>query len=160
MPTDCLVCAHQDARNIDIALLAGDGVRSVARRYGLDKSTVSRHMRLHLKPRLTAAETAAPARIQRMENHQAHLDVMRAMRDLHARTLALLDKAESSGDLSTALRAVREARGNLELLGRLDGSLDGPVATTSGPVQITVQYVDRQLVLPSAPALLGDGEGD
>ena len=49
-----------------------------------------------------------------------------AMRDLHARTLALLTKAEASNDVHVALPAVREARGNLELLGRLNGSLDGP----------------------------------
>jgi hypothetical protein len=59
--------------------------------------------------------------------------------------------------MHVALRAVREARGNLELLGRLDGWLDGPVAPPSGPVNVTITYVDRQLVVPGAQQML---EGD
>jgi len=77
------------------------------------------------------------------------------MRDLHRRTLALLDKAEASNDLHVALRAVREARDNLELLGRLDGSLDGPVAPASGNVIVQVQYIDKAIIQHSTtpPAL-------
>jgi hypothetical protein len=57
------------------------------------------------------------------------------------RKLTLLEKAETSGDLHVTLRAVREARGNLELLGRLDGlDLWGP---TGGNVNIIVPYVDK-----------------
>jgi hypothetical protein len=85
------------------------------------------------------------------------LDVMGAMRELHERTLKILAKAEESNDAHVALRAVREARGNLELLGRLDGSLERPLAPQSGPVNVTIQYVDRQLVVPGAPRQL---EGD
>ena len=41
----------------------------------------------------------------------------------------------------------------------LDGSLDGPVAPTSGNVNIQVTYVDKAVVLPSAtPPMLTDGE--
>ena len=156
----CSICAHEQHRAIDVSLLSGDGVRSVARRYGLDKSTVSRHQRLHLKPRLTAAETPAPKRIKAMEAHQETFDVMRSMRELHQRTLALLEKAEAAGDLPSALRAIREARSNCELLGRLDGSLDGPVAPQAGGnISIIVTYVDKGLVLPApGPRLLTDGE--
>jgi hypothetical protein len=96
-----------------------------------------------------------------MEAHQETLDVMRAMRELHQRTLALLQKAEDSGDLHVALRAVREARGNLELLGRLDGSLDGPVAPQGGGnISVTVQYVDKQVVVSGGQRLLESGEGE
>ena len=80
-----------------------------------------------------------------------------ADRELHRRTLKLLDKAEALNDIHVALRAVRKARGSLELLGPLDGSLDGPVAPQSGPGNVTIQYVDRQLVVPGAPPML---EGD
>jgi hypothetical protein len=153
----CSVCEHPQGREINLSLLAGTRSHVVAQRFGLDDSTMNRHKRLHLQSRanLTEAEAAAPARLQAIENHEVHLDVMRAMRDLHRRTLALLDKAEASNDLHIALRAVREARGNLELLGRLDGSLDGPVAPTSGNVIVQVQYIDKAIVQHSpAPSAL------
>jgi len=52
-------------------------------------------------------------------------DLLGTARELQAKTLALLARAEAAGDLRTALAAVREARGNLELLGRLAGQLEG-----------------------------------
>jgi hypothetical protein len=153
----CSVCEHPEARNIATALLAGASVRDVAARYRLTKSTVARHHRLHLIPRLTPTEQAVPAIVQAIDDQNLRFDVMASMRELHTRTLALLTKAEESNDIHVALRAVREARGNLELLGRLDGSLDGPVARPSGPVNVTITYVDRQLVVPGAPQMV---EGD
>lgn len=184
MPTlkgrPCSVCTHPQAREIATALLAGGTCRDVAKRYGLPLSTLARHNRLHLSVRIARAETAAgvpaPApnaepgsiqaeaaavpRVKALEAYEATLDVMRAMRELHQRTLALLDKAEASDDLHVALRAVREARGNLELLGRLDGSLDGPVTASSGPVNIVVTYVDKAVMLPSAAPPMLEGETD
>jgi len=44
--------------------------------------------------------------------------------DLQRRALAILDRAEEAGELKTALSAIREARGNLELLAKLLGELD------------------------------------
>lgn len=43
---------------------------------------------------------------------------------LQARALSILDAAENTGELRTALGAIREARGNLELLAKLLGELD------------------------------------
>jgi hypothetical protein len=51
------------------------------------------------------------------------------MRDLQRRALDILDKAEADGELRTALSAMREARGNLELLAKLLGELDEPPVT-------------------------------
>lgn len=157
----CSVCEHAERRNVETALLAGASIREVAQRYGLTKSTVARHQRLHLLPKLTAAESAVPARMQALENYEARLDVMAAMRELHARTLTLLTKAETSNDVHAALRAIREARSNLELLGRLDGSLDGPVAAPSGNVTVQVVYTDKAVIMPGAqPLQVESGEGD
>jgi hypothetical protein len=155
----CSVCDHTERRNLEIALLAGASVREVAQRYHLTKSTVARHQRLHLRPRLTPAEVAAPAIVQAIDDQNLRFDVMASMRELHTRTLALLTKAEASNDMHVALRAVREARGNLELLGRLDGSLDGPTAPTSGNVIVQVQYIDKAIVQhPPAPPALPPGD--
>ena len=48
-------------------------------------------------------------------------------RDLQEQALATLVKAEETEELNVALRAIREARGNLELLAKLLDELDeGP----------------------------------
>lgn len=157
----CSVCEHPQGREINLSLLAGTRSNVVAERFGLDDSTVNRHKRLHLQSRsnLSEAEAAAPAQLQAIDDQNLRFDVMTAMRDLHRRTLALLTKAETSGDMHVALRAVREARGNLEMLGRLDGSLDGPVAPQSGNVSVTITYVDKAIIAASpTPPMLTDGE--
>ena len=46
------------------------------------------------------------------------------MRHLQDRALDILERAEKAGDLRTALAAISQARGNLELLGKLAGELD------------------------------------
>lgn len=156
----CSVCEHPEARNIATALLAGASVRDVAQRYGLTKSTVARHHRLHLLPKLTPAESAPPAQLQAIEDHGISQTVLGAVHDLHRRTLALLTQAEAASDRPSAARLIGEARRNLELVGRLTGELDGPTAPQSGSVNVVITYVDRQVVLPGAPPMLESGEGE
>jgi hypothetical protein len=43
---------------------------------------------------------------------------------LQAHALDILERAEKAGDLRTALAAISQARGNLELLGKLAGEID------------------------------------
>ena len=78
-----------------------------------------RHRDGHIPATLADAQQAAEV---------ADADALLAqVRDLQARALKILDRAEDAGDLRTALGAIREARGNLELLGRLAGELqDAP----------------------------------
>ena len=58
-----------------------------------------------------------------MEVAQAD-DLLEEVRGLQRRAYAILDAAEETGELRTALAAIREARGNLELLAKLLGELD------------------------------------
>jgi len=51
-------------------------------------------------------------------------DLLDQVRDLQARTLAILEASEASREHRTALSAIREARSNLELLAKLLGELD------------------------------------
>jgi hypothetical protein len=157
----CQVCDHPERRNIDTALLARDGVRDVARRYGVDKSAVSRHLNQHLRPTAAGASLQEAVRaVDAIARHSVELTVLQAMRDLHARTLALLAQAEHASDHFTALRAIGECRRNLELVAKLTGELDPRAAgeAPSGPINITVQYVDKQLVAGAASRLLEDGK--
>ena len=51
-------------------------------------------------------------------------DLLDQVRHLQAHALDILERAEKAGDLRTALAAISQARGNLELLGKLAGELD------------------------------------
>ena len=155
----CTVCASSEAKNIATALLAGASVREVASRYGFTKSTIARHQRLHVTPRRTPAEIAAPARLQAIEDHAMEMSVLRAVHDLQVRTLKLLDQAEQASDRPNAARLIGEARRNLELVGRLTGELDGPTAPVSGDIRVTINYIDKAIAVQSpTPPMLTDGD--
>ena len=117
MPRRCTVCAHDDLEAINGALVSGEPYRSVANRYeSLSQAAVQRHEENHLPATLTKAKEA---------NEVAHADaLLDQVRNLQARTLAILEAAEGSNQHRTALSAIREARSNLELLAKLLGELD------------------------------------
>jgi len=116
MPRTCTICVHAQRAAIDRALVQGVPLRDIAGRHGLSKSAVERHQAEHLPVLLSKAREA--------EDAAAADDLLAQLRDLHARTLAILDAAERQGALAPALGAIREARGNLELLAKLTQQLD------------------------------------
>jgi len=67
--------------------------------------------------------TLAKAADKQEEARGDHL--LKQLLDLQTRTLALLTEAEQNGDRRTRLGAIREARSNLELIGRFLGELKG-----------------------------------
>ena len=119
MPRPCTICQHPDRAAIDAGLVGGEPNRRIAARYAVTEQSVRRHRDGHIPATLADAQQAAEV---------ADADALLAqVRDLQARALKILDRAEDAGDLRTALGAIREARGNLELLGRLAGELqDAP----------------------------------
>jgi hypothetical protein len=60
------------------------------------------------------------------------------VRHLQAHALDILERAEKAGDLRTALAAISQARGNLELLGKLAGELDEQPVTN---VLVSAEWV-------------------
>jgi hypothetical protein len=116
MPRRCTVCDHPQRHGIDETLVTGAPYRSVAKRFDLSESAVYRHKTEHLPARLLKAREA-------QEVAQAD-DLLDQVRNLQAHALDILVRAEKAGDLRTALAAISQARGNLELLGKLAGELD------------------------------------
>jgi hypothetical protein len=116
MPRRCTVCDHPERHTIDETLVTGAPYRSVAKRFGLSESAVYRHKTEHLPAHLLKAkEVEEAARAD---------DLLDQVRHLQGRALDILERAENAGDLRTALAAISQARGNLELLGKLAGDLD------------------------------------
>src|SRR5918993_1898576 len=116
MPRRCTVCDHPESHSIDEALVGGAPYRSVAKRFGLSESSVYRHKTEHLPAQLLKAKEVE-------EVAQAD-DLLDQVRDLQGHALGILERAEKAGDLRTALAAISQVRGNLELLGKLAGELD------------------------------------
>jgi transposase-like protein len=116
MPRRCTVCDHPEIHSIDQALVSGESYRSVAKRFGLSESAVYRHKTEHLPAHLLKAREVE-------EVAQAD-DLLEQVRHLQAHALHILERAEKTGDLRTALAAISQSRGNLKLLGKLAGELD------------------------------------
>ncbi len=115
MPRICTVCTHPQKEDINKLLVAGTPSRNIAARFGASASAVFRHKQDHLPRALVAAAEA------RGITHGASL--LDQLRDLQARARQILDEAANSGDLRTALMAVREARGCVELIAKATGEL-------------------------------------
>jgi hypothetical protein len=116
MPRMCTVCDHHERHDIDEALVTGAPYRSVAKRFELSESAVYRHKAEHLPAHLLKAREA--------EELARAGDLLEQVRHLQTHALDILERAEETGDLRTALAAISQARGNLELLGKLAGELD------------------------------------
>ena len=121
MPRRCTICTHQDRALIEDGLLAGVSFRNIAKRYGVSITALHRHKSEHLSEHLAKAHEA--------EQVAQADDLLAQVRELQAKALAILGKAEAAGDLKVALSAIREARGNLELLGKLAGELQETTVT-------------------------------
>ena len=116
MPRSCTICEHPDREAIDRQLVGDSSNLSISSLFGVSESAVRRHKANHLPAKLVMAQAAE-------EIAQAE-DLLDQVRDLHARTLAILQAAESTSQHRMALSAIREARSNLELLAKLLGELD------------------------------------
>ena len=142
MPRRCTVCDHPERHSIDEALVIGAPYRSVAKRFDLSESAVYRHKTEHLPARLLKARDAE-------EVAQAD-DLLEQVRHLQAHALDILERAEKAWDLRTALAAISQARGNLELLGKLAGELDErPVVNVLiSPQWVVIRTTMLEALLP------------
>jgi hypothetical protein len=152
MPRTCTICGHPERAAIESALVAGTAYRDIARQFHVSKDAVARHAAEHL-PRLLAAAHQA-------EEQAAADDLLAQMSSLHRRTLSVLGQAEVAGDLRLALTAIREARGNLELLAKLLGELDErpQVNILVAPQWLQVRSAIMAALLPYQEARVAVGQ--
>lgn len=113
----CSVCDHSSRKTIDGALIANvTPLRRLAADSGVSESAMRRHRDNHLPARL--ARSAEARRVAESD------DLAEQVRALRAKALDLLQTAEEAGDVRTALTAIRETRGLLELMARVQGAID------------------------------------
>lgn len=115
----CTVCHHKDRREIEAAAAKGQNARSISMDFDVDQQAVTRHLKSHALRSMEKALVAAGVR-----DLAAGLGLNEEIVELQARTLAILTKAEKSAQTyGVAIGAIREARANLELLGKFTGKL-------------------------------------
>ena len=107
-------------------MVSGLPYRSVAKRFELSESSVYRHKADHLPAHLLKA--------REVEEVAQTDELLEQVRHLQAHALDILERAEKTGDLRTALGGISQARGNLELLGKLAGGwMSAPWLTSTSP---------------------------
>jgi len=141
MTRTCTICRHPDEHTINLALLSGAPLRSIAVRHGVSKTSLTRHKLAHLPRDLVQA---------RHTQKIAEADLLLAnVCKLQSRTEDILVEAETSGDARVALAAIREMRSTLEFLARLAGELrDSPQVN----VLITPEYQRLRTLIVEALA--------
>ena len=121
MARTCLVCSGPRRAEIDHELLSGTPLREIAGQFGTSKSSLDRH-RSHIEliggkhlamgqVAAVAAETADPQKLI----DKVHELLVNAQR--------LTRRAERAKNLQTAFQGIREVRGILELIGKLNGEI-------------------------------------
>ncbi len=152
MPRVCTVCIHKSRAKIDQALVERQPFRAIARQYKVSKDALLRNHDDHLPAALVKAHGAAEA---------ARADGLLAqVVELRDRAIGILDTAEASYDLRAAVSAIREARGCVELLGKLAGQLkDAPTINILVSAEWRgLQAVILQALEPHAQARLAVAE--
>lgn len=115
----CTVCRHSDRRTMELAVTRGEEVAAVSRRFaGVSDDSLRRHMASHARKAMVMASAAIGRR-----DLASGLGLTEEASDLYDRTVRILDEAERAKKLPVALLAIREARGNLELLGKFTGKI-------------------------------------
>jgi uncharacterized protein YlxW (UPF0749 family) len=111
MPRSCPICDHEDVDKINAALASNERIRAIAERWSIRKTALMRHRNEHLSFSAIEAKEAEEA-----EEDAPVDDLLDEVRDLQERALAILEEAEEAEELSAALQAIREVKGNLELM--------------------------------------------
>ncbi len=102
----CTVCTHPQRRMIDVSLLRHTPLRDLERRYGMSRSSLSRHSRLHIPVSIAKAEQVKEQAVE----EQAARDVSEELSRLQREADRILKEAREYGQLRTALAALRELR--------------------------------------------------
>ena len=114
----CTICSHPKVTEINRALVKGTSCREIASQYRVGYMSVHRHKdNGHIPASIAKAEEAKE--IAKGD------DLLRYVKGILGKAVSYMNQAEAAGDLRTACSAIREARGCVELLGKVTGEL-GP----------------------------------
>ncbi|MCF6096778.1 hypothetical protein L1766_07175 [Thermovorax subterraneus] len=142
MPRKCTICEHPKKEEINEMLVKGESLRNIAKHFSVNFTALYRHKEKHLPAELIKSHEA-------QEVAQAST-LLEQITDLRDRALRILEKAEKAGKLKTALEGIKEARGCLELLAKLQGELaqEGTINITISPQWLEIRAVILKALEP------------
>src|SRR5439155_13785279 len=170
----CTICHHHRRDSVDKALLRGEQLKSVARRYGVSDDALGRH-RKHMQTVIVKAAalveqkdlaygSALLAEIARIRADAERLqveserrrDVRSALRAIHERLAVVELEAKLSGQLETAQKNVTINLQTLSPEEALEYARDileffGPSATPDGELARTI---DAEILLPEVSTVV------
>lgn len=119
----CTVCQHPQHEEINMLLASSDlTYTEISRKYGVSDDALRHHRKKHFTEILAKAHSTEDV----AEANRLLADI----RDLREKAINILVKAENAGNLKTALLGIREARGCIELLAKVEGQIkDGQQIT-------------------------------
>jgi hypothetical protein len=133
----CLCCASPEVRELDKLIVLGRQPKELASRFGVSRQSIAWHRAHHLPLATRDAGLQTVAAVE--ASHGASL-----VDDAHSlleRARTILGTAEGSGQLDTALRAIRESGRLLELIGKLRGEIsnDTTINLVAAPIVLELQ---------------------
>jgi hypothetical protein len=149
MAPKCSICAHPESFAINEAIvIERKSNRVIARQYRVGHDSVQRH-KAHIPELLLKAR-------ENMDAYDAS-SILAKIRDLEEETLEQLQGAKDDEDRRYTLAAIREQRGNLELVARVAKLIsDAPVVNVlQNPQWVEVRIVVLQ-ALEAHPAARDD----
>jgi hypothetical protein len=136
----CETCRHPKRREIDLALLASESLRSIAERNGLSHSSIARHKQNCLPQDLLQA---------RISNKVLDSDFLIAKVSKLIRSVEnVLEQAEVTDKATLVLAAARELRPTLELLAKF--SMRPETETEQASLKITAEFTVLRTKILSA----------
>jgi transposase-like protein len=111
MSQACSICNHDKRLEIDREIVRGISISRIAREYDVSWDSVRYHADNHLSRQLIKS--------QEMKEAAINGNLLNEMEDLLKRSKHILRRAEREGALNTALGAIRETRGTLELMSKI-----------------------------------------
>src|SRR5262245_13682483 len=138
MPQTCSICRNPRRDKINEALLVGESLRTVAKRFGTSVTALHRHRKEIPRKIVKATE---------VRDIVLGDTLLTQVRGLIGKANAILERAEASEDHRLALQAVRETRETLLVLGKITGEIhpEGPhqqprpiFQLTAGSIAVTV----------------------
>lgn len=143
--SDCTVCRHERAADIDQALLGGTSIRDVAGTFGVARSSVGRHRLNHLSAGAITDEPAEPG-----DGERRPLQLV----EVHGRLAELADRLEKVIELATrtrkapaAVTAIRELRQTLEAIARIQADPELQRAASLQHLQEGVEHLGKEALV-------------
>jgi hypothetical protein len=131
MPATCSICRNEAKDEINSALLGGGSLRDIAGRFGVAKSSLDRHRRKCLHPKIATAL----ARYEEIDGKRLVADLLGLREHLAAGVL----RTSSAQEYGALVALNGQYLKTVEMIGRLIGVLgDGPHVSIDARKQVAV----------------------